>query len=108
MCKKGEVETPVIKRESGNFRLGMPKRRRWLTRVYVGSEYRSMSVCTGFVLDIVATFSRVLTLGTNEVVATSPSEKPVHADPIRYVSLCLFYVPDMLSLFTLSLNNIYI
>jgi len=39
MCKEGEVETPVIKRESGNFRLGMPKRRRWLTRVYVGSEY---------------------------------------------------------------------
>jgi len=25
--------------ESGNFRLGMPKRRRGLTRLYVGSDY---------------------------------------------------------------------
>jgi len=34
-----EVETPVIKCESGNFRLGMPKRRRGVTRLYVGSDY---------------------------------------------------------------------
>ena len=34
MCKEGkEVEPPVIKCESGNFRLGMPKRRRGLTRL---------------------------------------------------------------------------
>ena len=28
-----------MKCERGNFRLGMPKRRRGLTRLYVGSEY---------------------------------------------------------------------
>ena len=70
--------------------------------------YRNVSVCGGFVLDAVVTFSRVLTLGNNEDVATTPSEKLVHADRFRYVSLCLFHVPDMFSLFTLSLNNFYI
>ena len=40
MCKEGkEVETPVIKCESGNFRLGMPKRRLGLTRLYTVSKY---------------------------------------------------------------------
>ena len=40
MSKEGkEEDTPVIKCESGNFPLGMPKRRRGLTRLYVGSEY---------------------------------------------------------------------
>ena len=68
--------------------------------------YRNVSACGGFVLDAVVTFSRVLTLGTNEDVATSSSEKLVHADPIRYVSLFLFHVSDMFSLFTLSLNNL--
>ena len=48
MCKEGEVESPVIKCEIGNFRLGMPKRRRGLTRLYVGSEY--MSDVTGTTL----------------------------------------------------------
>jgi len=67
-----------------------------------------MSVCTGFNLDVVATFSRVLSLGTNEVVGITPSEKPVHADPIRYVSLCHLHVPVIFSLCTLSFNNIYI
>ena len=33
------METPVIKCEIGNFRLGMPIRRRGLTRLYVDSEY---------------------------------------------------------------------
>ena len=40
MCKdRKEVEPAVINCESGNFRLGMPKRRRGLTGLYVGSEY---------------------------------------------------------------------
>ena len=39
MCKDGEVETPVIKCQTGNFRLGMPKLCRGLTTLYVGSEY---------------------------------------------------------------------
>ena len=43
MCKEAEVETPVIKCESVNFRLGMPKRRRGLTRLYVGSEYTCLT-----------------------------------------------------------------
>jgi len=67
-----------------------------------------MYVGTGFVLDVVTTFSRVLALGTNEVVATTPSEKLVHVEPIQNVSLCLFHVPDTFSLFTLSFNYIYI
>ena len=41
-----------------------------------------MSACSGFVLDAVLTFSRVLTLGTNDDVATTPSEKLEHADTI--------------------------
>jgi len=40
MCKEGkEVETPVIKCENGYFRLGVSKRRRGLSGLYVGSEY---------------------------------------------------------------------
>jgi len=40
MCKDGkEVVPPTIWCESGNFRLGMHKRRHGLTRLYVGSEY---------------------------------------------------------------------
>jgi len=40
MCKEGkDVETPIMKCERGNVRLGTPKRRRGLTRLYVGSEY---------------------------------------------------------------------
>jgi len=40
MCKEGkEVVPPTIKCESDNFRLGMPIRRRGLTRLYVDSEY---------------------------------------------------------------------
>jgi len=39
MCKEGEEGTPVIKCESSNFRVGMPRRRRWLIRLYLGSEY---------------------------------------------------------------------
>ena len=44
MCKEGnEVETPVIKCESDNFRLVMPKRRRGLTKLYVSSEYMCLT-----------------------------------------------------------------
>jgi len=43
MCKEGKDETPVFKRESGNFRLGTPKRHPGLTRLYVGSEYISLT-----------------------------------------------------------------
>ena len=40
ICKEGkEVGTPVMKCESSKFPLGMPKRRRCLTRLYVGSDY---------------------------------------------------------------------
>jgi len=39
MCKEGKEVTRVINCESGNFRLGMPKRRRRFTRLYVGNEY---------------------------------------------------------------------
>ena len=78
------------------------------TRTRLRYTYRNVSVCTGFYLDAVATFSRVLVVGNNEVVATAPSEKLVNANTILYVSRCLFHVSDMFSLFTLSLNNIYI
>ena len=67
--------------------------------------YRNVSVCTGFYLDAVVTFSRVQTFGTNQEVPTAPIEKLVHADTILFVSLCLFHVPDKFTLFTLSLNN---
>ena len=43
MCKKGEDGTPVIKCESCTFRLGLPKRRRGLTSLYLGSEYMCMA-----------------------------------------------------------------
>ena len=39
MCKEGKEVTPVINCESGNFRLGTPKRSHGLTSLYVGSEY---------------------------------------------------------------------
>jgi len=70
-------------------------------------HYRIMSVCTSFVFGAVATISWALVLST-EIVATAPSEKLVHADTIRYVSLSLFHVPDIFSLFTLSLDNSYL
>ena len=43
MWKEGkEEDTPFIKCESGNFLLGMPKRRRGFSILYVGSEYISL------------------------------------------------------------------
>jgi len=70
--------------------------------------YPNVTLGISFIFDAVVTFPRSLTLGTNDDVATTPSEKLVHADPILYVSLRLFNAPDIFSLFTLSLiRSIY-
>jgi len=83
MCKEGkEVEPPVIKCESGKFRLGMPKRRRGLTRLYVGSEY----IClTSLVLHYLARMFNI-----------------VHQKMRDY----LLSLPDILSYITMSLTSV--
>jgi len=43
MCKEGEEVTPVIKCKSVNFRLRMPRSRRGLTRLYLGTEYKCLT-----------------------------------------------------------------
>jgi len=69
MCKKGKEVTPVIKCESGNFQLRMPKSRRRLTRLYVASEY----VClTSLYLHYLARMFNIVHLQLREYVLALP------------------------------------
>ena len=76
------METPGIKCENGNFRLGMPKRRRGLTRLYVGSDY----ICLTW-LDL-HYLARMFNI--------------VHQQMSDYI----FALPDLLSYVTMSLTSV--
>jgi len=82
VCKEGEGGTPVIKCESGDFRLGMPTSRRGLTRLNVGNEY----IClTSLDLHYLARMFNI-----------------VHQQLRDYV----LALPDLLSYVTMSLTSI--
>ena len=82
MCKEGKEVTSVIKCESGNFRVGVPKRRRGLTRLYVGSEY----IClTSLDMHYLARMFNIVRQQLRDYVLALP-------DSLSYVTMSLTWV----------------
>ena len=68
-ARRGGRESPVIKCESGNFRLGMPISHRGLTRLYVGIEY----IClTSLVLHYLASMFNIVHQQMRDYVLALP------------------------------------